>query len=345
MSGFSKLFSSILTSSLWSEDDQTVRVWIALLALKNASGIVEGSVPGLARMANVPRDGFERILAKLSSPDPDSRDLDRHPEREGRRIEKVPGGWRILNHDFYRDLKVEREYSMSTEATKKRRSRAMGHIGTGRDMIGTTDSHVETSYASASDSASDSPSEQQELEGRVRRETTGVVAAFMAKRDFGRFAPIVEGYLRSQRSSEAVVATLEMHLTGEMQHEHATPEQLGLAVQQYSANEGSEKFSARYFAGFVRDVKKQVERGTRRKANANEQRHIDDEEQAKRDRAREEREGRLLAYGRREHPDRFAQLQRLADAEVPKKYAREIREHMVHAALVELGRKEWPDAG
>lgn len=167
---------------------------------------------------------------------------------------------------------------------------------------------------------------------------------FLTEYDFGQFKPIVEGYIRSQRSPMAVIATFRMHLQGEMEHEHATPAQLGLAVQQYSANEGSEKFSARYFAGFVRDVKKQVERGSRRKQNANEQRHIDDEEAEKRQRAREEREGKLIQYAQREHPQRFAELKLIADSQVPKKFSPEVRENMVHGALIDLIRKEWPDA-
>lgn len=344
MTGFNKLFSSIVTSSLWSEDDQTVRVWITLLALKDASGIVEGSVPGLARIANVPRDHFEKALAKFASPDPDSRDLDRHPEREGRRIEKVPGGWRILNHDFYRDLQVGREFSMSAEAVKKRRQRAMrGHPGTSGDTDGTVTAEVGTLYASASDYGSDSAPEDQEVENAVGREGLGAVAEFMAKHEFGKFAPIVEGYLRSQRSAVAVMATFEMHLTGEMDHEKATPAQMGLAIQQYSANEGSQRFSARYFAGFVRDVKKQVERGGRRKTNANEQQHIDREAEERRERQREEREGKLIAFAEREHPQRLVELRRIADTHVPKKFSSEVRENMVHGSLIDLIRKEWPD--
>ena len=98
MSGFAKVFSSILTSTIWAEDHATVRVWIAMLASCDADGVVEGSVPGFAHVARVTREEMERALGILSGPDPDSRTK----ENEGRRIEAFPGGWQILNHAKYR---------------------------------------------------------------------------------------------------------------------------------------------------------------------------------------------------------------------------------------------------
>jgi hypothetical protein len=98
VSGWTKLFSSIVTSSIWVEDDATLRVWIALLAMADADGIVEGGVPGFASVARVTTDQMRAAVAKLSSPDPDSRT----PDHEGRRIEAIEGGWRILNYRAYR---------------------------------------------------------------------------------------------------------------------------------------------------------------------------------------------------------------------------------------------------
>lgn len=98
MAGYSKLFSSIVTSSIWSEDDKTLRVWFAMLAMTNANGYVEGSIPGFAHVARVTIPEMEHAIARLSSPDPYSRT----PDNEGRRIEVVPGGWLILNYPTYR---------------------------------------------------------------------------------------------------------------------------------------------------------------------------------------------------------------------------------------------------
>jgi hypothetical protein len=99
LTGFTKLFSSIVTSSVWCEDDATVRVWIAMLATADAGGLVEGSVPGFANLARVSADQMRAAVAILSGPDPDSRT----PDNEGRRIEAVEGGWLVLNYAKYRE--------------------------------------------------------------------------------------------------------------------------------------------------------------------------------------------------------------------------------------------------
>lgn len=99
MAGYAKVFSSILTSTIWGESHATRIVWLAMLASADAHGVVEGSVPGFAHAARVTREEMEKALAKLMAPDPDSRSK----EFEGRRIEAIDGGWRILNHAKYRE--------------------------------------------------------------------------------------------------------------------------------------------------------------------------------------------------------------------------------------------------
>lgn len=97
--GYTKIFGSIVASSVWSESDSTRIVWISLLALADRGGEVAASVPGLARLANVSRDQCEEALRVLSSPDPD----DSSGVAEGRRIERVQGGWRVVNYAAYRE--------------------------------------------------------------------------------------------------------------------------------------------------------------------------------------------------------------------------------------------------
>ena len=107
MSGYTPLFSSIVMSSIWQEDSDTCKVWITMLALAGADGVVEGSVIGLANSARVSVEACQGALEKLSSPDLFSRTRD----DEGRRIKEVDGGWSILNHKKYRDkAKSRAEY-------------------------------------------------------------------------------------------------------------------------------------------------------------------------------------------------------------------------------------------
>ncbi|MBN9690715.1 MAG: hypothetical protein J0M24_10795 [Verrucomicrobia bacterium] len=99
MSGFTKLFASITESSVWVADDKTLRVWVAMLARCDARGIVEGSVPGFASLCRMSIEDFEERISTLSAPDRYSRT----PDNEGRRIEPVEGGWRVLNYGKYRE--------------------------------------------------------------------------------------------------------------------------------------------------------------------------------------------------------------------------------------------------
>lgn len=93
MSGYTPLFSSIVASTIWREAKETKIVWITMLAMADARGIVEASVPGLADMAKVSMDECKEAIRVLTSPDEWSRTKD----YDGRRIEEVDGGWRILN--------------------------------------------------------------------------------------------------------------------------------------------------------------------------------------------------------------------------------------------------------
>lgn len=100
-----KLYSSIVTSSIWSEDAATCKTWITLLALADRQGYVFGSPAGIARIAALGVDTVQGILTRFASPDPQSADLERNPEQEGRRIQAVPGGWKVLNYEHYRDMR------------------------------------------------------------------------------------------------------------------------------------------------------------------------------------------------------------------------------------------------
>lgn len=107
LAGWTKLFSSIVTSSIWCEDDKTFRVWIALLALSDREGIVEGSLPGIASLCRLSLEETKTALDKLSAPDIHSRSQ----EFSGRRIEAIEGGWKVLNYEKYRQKAVAGEGS------------------------------------------------------------------------------------------------------------------------------------------------------------------------------------------------------------------------------------------
>lgn len=100
---FTKLFSSITESTVWCEPAHTRLVWITMLAMADHAGRVWGSIPGLANRARVPLEDCETAIQTFLSPDPYSRTKD----HEGRRIEAIDGGWRLLNHEKYRKIRDE----------------------------------------------------------------------------------------------------------------------------------------------------------------------------------------------------------------------------------------------
>ena len=102
MPGYVKIFSAILQSTIWRETAPTKVVWITMLALADRDGFVGASVPGLADTAKVTLQECLDALKVLESPDEWSRT--RTDEDQGRRIEKVDGGWHIINYQKYREM-------------------------------------------------------------------------------------------------------------------------------------------------------------------------------------------------------------------------------------------------
>lgn len=122
---YTKLFSSILASTIWREPNHVRLVWITMLALADKDGVCEASIPGLADLARVPLPQCEDALKRLAAPDPYSRTSD----HDGRRIEPIDGGWILLNHAKYRE-KMNAEERREYLRLKKAESRARQQLST-----------------------------------------------------------------------------------------------------------------------------------------------------------------------------------------------------------------------
>lgn len=130
MSGYTKLFSSIIHSTIWQQPAHVRLVWITMLAMKDAHGVVEASVPGLAKAAGYSVGETEQALAHLMAPDPYSRT----PDHDGRRVEKIDGGWFVLNHHKYRDeLSPEDQKAKAAERKRRWRDSKRDKAGQSRD--------------------------------------------------------------------------------------------------------------------------------------------------------------------------------------------------------------------
>lgn len=98
--GYTKLFSDIITSTIWQEPNDCRVLWITMLALKDEANICRATVPALSKLCNISLEQCESYLDQFQQPDKYSRSQD----FEGRRIEPVDGGFLILNGQKYRDM-------------------------------------------------------------------------------------------------------------------------------------------------------------------------------------------------------------------------------------------------
>lgn len=71
-----------------------------MLALADRDGVVSSTIPGLSDRARISLKECERALEVFQQPDKYSSTKD----FDGRRIEAIDGGWRLLNHAKYRKL-------------------------------------------------------------------------------------------------------------------------------------------------------------------------------------------------------------------------------------------------
>jgi hypothetical protein len=153
---FTKLDSGIVNSSIWSEPAATRVLWITMLAMSDDTGFVATSAPGLIRAANITKEDFVVGIKSLESEDEHSRTI----EYGGRRIDRVEGGWIILNYMKYRekeDKDKHREY-MREYRRKACNSQDVTVIHSNSQSV-----TVESRSASASASASKSPFKKKEL--------------------------------------------------------------------------------------------------------------------------------------------------------------------------------------
>lgn len=149
--GFVKVYGSIRTSSVWVEPHHVFKVWMTLLVEADQHGRVMGSIPGIANAASVTMEEAIEAFEKFLSPDPYSRTKD----HEGRRLIEIDGGWLVLNHKKYREMRTEAQIA-TAERVAQHRAR------TKTDVTSVTGNSGNGPSASASAFGSGSEGEVQE---------------------------------------------------------------------------------------------------------------------------------------------------------------------------------------
>lgn len=112
--GFFKVSRRLLDSSLWCEDADVVKVFLTLIALsQDPHGPRNGTVfiarKQLAGRCFVTEERLADCIAILAKEDPQSRTT----SSDGRRLEILPNGFRVLNYSLYHDRDADEELSRS----------------------------------------------------------------------------------------------------------------------------------------------------------------------------------------------------------------------------------------
>lgn len=171
MAGFTKIFSSILDSTIWCEPWPIKGVWLTMLTMADQYGNVHASVPGLAKRATVSIEECEEALRKFMAPDPYSRT----PDFEGRRIEVMDGGWHLLNYLRYREMRDEdARREQNRIAQQKHRMSAKNADGQQNDLTNPPMS------ATVSQGQPQSAQAEAEAEAEKNNETANAVSTVVA---------------------------------------------------------------------------------------------------------------------------------------------------------------------
>jgi hypothetical protein len=155
--GFTKLDSGIIHSSIWFEPVYTRVLWITILAMKDCEGFVGTSSRGLQAAANITKEQFDEAIKCLESTDRDSRSS----YYDGRRVERVEGGWMVLNHEKYR-MEEEKKREQARERTRRFREKQ-------RLKEDVTQCNVTATLPSVSVSVSDSSSVSLEVKPKEKK--------------------------------------------------------------------------------------------------------------------------------------------------------------------------------
>ena len=133
MKTWAPLWSTIVTSTLWGETKEVKILFVTMMALKDLNGVVMARADGLSRLANLTYDETVEALRVLESPD---RRSEENQKFEGRRIERIEGGWQILNHGKYREMitkegrkEYQRQWMANKRSKRKPRLRASTKTG------------------------------------------------------------------------------------------------------------------------------------------------------------------------------------------------------------------------
>jgi hypothetical protein len=127
---YSKVFQQIFDSSI--SDDHVVRhVFMDLLVLADRHGVVDMTIPAIARRTNVPIELVSHAISKLTDIDPTSRTETEDGRRMIRLDDHRDWGWTIVNFAHYNAMRNEearREYFREYKQKQREAKRGINNL-------------------------------------------------------------------------------------------------------------------------------------------------------------------------------------------------------------------------
>ncbi len=126
----------IVDSSLWSEPDYVCKIFVTMLALKDADDVCRINAYQLAQRSRKTEQEVLDALRILSSPD--SKRIEPQ-EFDGRRIQMHEDGWTILNGPKYREMmsiEMKRARDRRSQQAKRDREKFLKRPKNGKPLGG-----------------------------------------------------------------------------------------------------------------------------------------------------------------------------------------------------------------
>lgn len=186
------------------------------------------SIRNLAHRARMSEDACARAVAVLESPDPDSAD----PDNEGRRIERVLGGWTVLNACKYREL------ATCEQVRQSHRERQQRYRDRQRDEV--TQCNADVTPRDASVTVSDASVTQSEAEASADAEAKVKdipAASPLVQVKIALAGPVYDVYPRHEGKAVALKAITKQIRKLSVQGWVEYPDRYGQITRQHLENE------------------------------------------------------------------------------------------------------------
>lgn len=164
MDFYAPIFSKIVDSSLWDEEDYVVKVFLTMLAKKDADHVVRATAYAIGRWSRKTEKEVLEALKILSRPDKNR--LEPQPY-DGRRIVKLEEGWLVVNGKYYKEL-AQQVSERARKARWAREHRSKVPKDNRDDMI-----RIERANAAANTKIADQLEAEKDAEIRKAAESNG----------------------------------------------------------------------------------------------------------------------------------------------------------------------------